>query len=62
MIQIGALCYSHVLMHREQLKEVILSHPTWIPKDPSNPPIFDIYLSDFIAGGKKTKMLFISAE
>jgi hypothetical protein len=62
MVQIGALCYSHVLMHREELKEAILSHPQWKPEDPTDPPIFDLYLSGFIAGNKKTKMLFVSAE
>ncbi len=62
MVQIGALCYSHISMHRVELKESILSHPSWTPADPSNPPIFDLYLSDVISNNKKTKMLFVLAE
>jgi len=36
--------------------------PTLDLKDPKNPPIFDLIISDFIASGKKAKMIFVSAE
>jgi len=36
-------------------------HPTWDHEDP-DAPIFDIYVSNFLAQQKKIKMLFISAE
>jgi hypothetical protein len=62
MVPIGVICYSSPFHHREELKQAILYHPTWQPNDKSNPPVFDVYLGDFLAGGKKTKMLFISAE
>jgi hypothetical protein len=52
MTQIGALCYSNLFMYCKDLKTAILSHR----------PIFDLYISDFITPGKKTKMIFISAE
>ncbi len=62
MVQIGALCYSHILMHREELKEAILKHELWMPDPTQATPIFDLYVGDFLAGTKKTKMLFVSAE
>jgi hypothetical protein len=39
----------------------ILSHPLWDHEGPDE-PIFDIYVSDFLANQKKTKMLFVSSE
>jgi hypothetical protein len=42
-------------MYREDLKEAILSHPLWTPTDPSKPPIFDLFISDFISNGKKER-------
>jgi hypothetical protein len=62
MVPIGILCYSSQFLHHEELKLAITSHSSWQPNDPSNPPIFDIYLGDFLANGKKTKMLFVSSE
>jgi hypothetical protein len=62
MMQIGALCYSNLFMYREDLKAAIITHPLWTPQDPTNPPIFDLFMNDFIANGKKTKMIFVSAE
>jgi hypothetical protein len=62
MIQIGALCYSSTLIFWDDLKQAIYSHPLWTPTDLSNAPIFDIYIGDFNAPGKCTKMLFFSAE
>jgi hypothetical protein len=62
MTQIGALCYSNVFMYREDLKAAIINHPLWLPQDSSNPPIFDLYLSDFIAQNNKARMIFVSAE
>jgi hypothetical protein len=62
MVQIGALCYSHMLMNREVLKAAIIKHDLWKPDDDTDPPIFDLYLSNFIADQKKTKMLFVSSE
>jgi hypothetical protein len=62
MIQIGALCYSSVFLFRDDLKRAIMSHPLWKPTNPDSPPIFDVYVGDFIASSKKTKMLFVSAE
>jgi hypothetical protein len=55
MTQIRALCYSSIFMYREDLMEAILSHPLWTPTDPSKPPIFDLFISDFISNGKKEK-------
>jgi hypothetical protein len=46
MVQIGALCYSSVLMFRDDLKQAIYSHPLWQPSDPTSSPIFDIYIGD----------------
>lgn len=60
MVQVGALCYSNVFMHREELKGSIMEHALWKFTDPQ--PVFDLYISDFIAEGKKAKMLFVSAE
>ena len=62
MMQIGALCYSNIFMYRKDLKAAILAHPLWNPGEDGSQPIFDLYLSDFIAAGKKTNMIFISAE
>jgi hypothetical protein len=62
MVQIDALCYSSEFMFWEDLKEANLSNPEWQPSDTNSPPIFDLYISDFSASGKKTKMLFISTE
>jgi len=53
---------AHVFMHREELKQAILNHELWSITSISNPPVFDLYVSDFIANNKKTKMLFVSAE
>lgn len=39
-----------------------MSHPSWTPIDLDDPTIFDVYVVDFNATGKKTKMLFVSAE
>jgi hypothetical protein len=60
MVQVGGLCYSNVLMHHEELKQVIMKHPIWNYPDPQ--PIFDVYVSNFIADNKKAKMLFVLAE
>jgi len=62
MIPLGALCYSNVLMHREDFKEAIYQHPLWKIHFPKESPIFDLYLDDFLATGKKEKMLFVSGE
>jgi hypothetical protein len=62
MIQIGVLCYSSILTFHDDLKLAILSHPLWTPKDANDPPIFDIYVSELNAPGKKSKMLFVSSE
>jgi hypothetical protein len=61
MLQIGALCYTNIFMHREELKQAIMHHSSW-PSDLEQQPIFDIYIGDFITHNKKTKMLFISSE
>jgi len=62
MMQIWALCYSNIFMYRKDLKAAILAHHLWNPGEDGSQPIFELYLSDFIAAGKKTKMIFISAE
>jgi hypothetical protein len=62
MTQIGTLCYSNIFVYHEDLKAAITNHPLWNPGDSNAMPIFDLYLSDFIAAGKKTKMNFVSAE
>jgi hypothetical protein len=62
MVQIGALCYGSIFLFREDLKQAILAHPQWTPTDPMSSLIFDIYVRDFKTPGKKTKMLFLSAE
>jgi len=63
MIQIGALCFSTELLYRADLKLAIASQLEWsTERDEDSHPIFDLYLSDFSASGKKTKMIFVSAE
>jgi hypothetical protein len=62
MVQIRALCYSSEFLYGEDLKHAIINHPEWQPRDPESPPIFDLYISDFNAAGKKTKMIFVSTE
>ncbi len=62
MTQIGTLCYSNLFIYREDLKSAILSCPLWTPQDPNNPPIFDLFVSDFIASRKKSKKVFVSTE
>jgi hypothetical protein len=62
MVPLGALCYSNVLMHREDLKDTITRHSLWKTHFPDSSPIIDIYLGDFLASNKKEKMLFISGE
>jgi hypothetical protein len=42
-------------MYWEDPKQAILEHPEWHPNDQQSPPIFDLYLSDFNASGKKEK-------
>ncbi len=49
-------------MHREDLKEAFYNHLLWKTQFPTNSPIIDIYLGDFLASGKKEKMLFVSGE
>ncbi len=39
-----------------------MSHPSWSPSDPANPPIFDIFVGELNSLSKKTKLLFVSAE
>jgi len=60
MIPIGALCYSNVFMHCKELKQAIMKSVAWNRSNFS--AIFDIYISDLIGKGKKTKMLFVSSE
>jgi hypothetical protein len=62
MVPIGALCYNSIFLFRDDLKKAISEHPLWILLDPDSPPIFDIYVSEFNAPNKKTKMLFVSAK
>lgn len=62
MVLVGALCFSNLFMHREDLKCSIMHHPLWQQTFPEDMLIFDIYVSDFLANQKKTKMLFVSAE
>jgi hypothetical protein len=62
MIQVGALCYSSVFLFRDDKKKAIMSHPLWQPEVTNPPPIFEIYVGDFNTAGKKSKMLFVSAE
>jgi hypothetical protein len=62
MVPVGALCFSNLFMHREELKRSIMSQPKWIQDHQDNIPFFDIYVSDFLANHKKTKMLFVSAK
>ena len=62
MMQIGALCYSNIFIYREDLKAAIIDHPLWNPVDDGSHLIFDLYLSGFIAAGKKTEMIFVSVE
>jgi hypothetical protein len=62
MVPVGALCFSNLFMHREELKQSIMSHPLWEYADSEDPPVFDIDVSNFIASQKKTKLLFVSSE
>jgi len=62
MVPIGALCYGSLFIFHDHLKQAIVNHSQWTPQENVPPPIFDIYVSEFIASGKKTKMLFVSSE
>jgi len=62
MIKIGALVYSSIFIFRDHLKQAIMNHPLWQPPNTENPPIIDIFSSKLISPGKRTKMLFASAE
>jgi hypothetical protein len=46
MVQVGVL-------YREELKQAIMKHPLWDLTDPQ--PIFDLYVSDFIAENKSRR-------
>jgi len=57
----GALCYSNVFMHRGGgSNQAIVKHTSWLDSDSSF--ISEIYISDFLSRGKKTKMLLISSK
>jgi hypothetical protein len=64
MVTIGALCYSSSLIFRDHLKQAIMAHPLWVKHHDlvETPLIFDLFVSEFLSPGKRTKMLFISAE
>jgi hypothetical protein len=62
MVPLGALCYSHILMNRDDLKDAIYKHQLWKSHFPATSPIFDVYLGDFMSSNKKEKMLFLSGE
>jgi hypothetical protein len=63
MVKIGMLCYnSSIFIFRDDLKQAIISHPSWTPSDPTNPPISDIYVGELNNSSKKTKLLFVSSE
>jgi hypothetical protein len=62
MVKIGILCYGSIFIFHDHLKQAIMTHPLWTPKDPLSPPIFDIFATDFVTPGKKVKMLFISTK
>jgi hypothetical protein len=48
MVPVGALCFSNLFMHREELKCSIMLHPLWQQEFPKDMPILDIYVSDFL--------------
>jgi len=62
MVTIGILCYSSIFSFCDNLKQAILTHPSWTPINTDDPPIFDIFVGELNAPGKKTTMLFVSAE
>jgi hypothetical protein len=62
MVPLGSLCYSNMFMHRDDLKDAIYSSPLWRAHFPELSPFIDIYLGEFLATGKKRKMLFVSGE
>jgi len=62
MVKIGLLCYGSVFHFRKDLKQAILSHPSWSPSDPDNPPVFDLFVGELNSSSKKVKMMFVSAE
>lgn len=62
MVKIGLLCYGSIFHFRKDLKQAILSHPSWSPSDPDNPPIFDLFVGELNSSSKKVKMMFVSAE
>jgi len=63
MVKIGALCYSSTFIFRDHLKQAIMAHQLW-PQAESDQPtlLFDLFISEFISPGKRTKMLFVSTE
>ncbi len=52
MVKIGMLCYSSIFIFRDDPKQAITSHPSWTPSDPTNPPIFDIYVGELNTSSK----------
>jgi hypothetical protein len=64
MVKIGALCYISTLTFRKHLKQAIMTHTLWEKNHEfaDSQIIFDLFISDFLSPGKRTKMLFISAR
>jgi hypothetical protein len=62
MVNIEILCYSSVFTFHDDLKQAIITHPDWKPSNPEDPPLFDLFVGELSASGKKSKMLFVSAE
>jgi hypothetical protein len=55
MVKIGILCYGSIFIFRDHLKQAIMTHPLFTPEDPLSPPIFDIFATNFVTTGKKSK-------
>jgi hypothetical protein len=55
-------CATATFSYIEDLKSTIINHPLWTLVNPANPPIFSLFVSNFIAAGKKTKMIYVSVE
>jgi hypothetical protein len=51
MVTIGILCYSSIFSFRDNLKQAILTHPSWTPINTDDPPIFDIFVGELNAPG-----------
>ncbi len=62
MVQVGALCFGSECIYREDLKEAICKHSSWVFPLASRPPVLHLTKGDFKGPKKSTKMIFVCTE